>query len=137
MEITRRWAFVASGLVISLMVSCGKARLTNDQVGQALLTWQLNTGVFMCVCGGPCTSTLGPPVTVVGIQDLPQQNAARAELTFNKAVFHQGCPNQKNYTGPGEAMFIHYTDGRWILEKISTSEGFNSLSWEKLNIEVK
>jgi len=41
------------------------------------------------------------------------------------------------YSGPGEATFSHFTDGRWLLTKISTSEGINSFTWDNLNIEVK
>lgn len=71
------------------------------------------------------------------MQELPQENSARAVLVFEKAVINHSCPGERTYSGPGEAVFTHYTDGRWVLDKISTSEGLNSFVWGNLNIEVR
>jgi hypothetical protein len=74
---------------------------------------------------------------VTGVQELPQENSARALLTFQNAPINHSCPGERMYSGPGEATFSHFTDGRWLLTKISTSEGINSFTWDNLNIEVK
>ncbi len=82
----------------------------------------------------------GVGVVVTGVQELPQQNAATAALSFsNLNIRQQGFfgMNNRMYSGPGEASFTHYTDGRWVLVKISTSEGFNSVWWDNLGIQVR
>ena len=86
-------------------------------------------------------------VRVKGIQELPQQNAAIADLSFNAfeyAITFQGqiieaskyrpaepnkpgeIPNMEqmfpgrkaSYSGPGKATLKQYNDGRWILERV-------------------
>jgi hypothetical protein len=74
---------------------------------------------------------------VTGVQELPQENAAKAFLKFQNAPINHSCPGERMYSGPGEATFSHFTDGRWVLTKISTSEGINSFVWDNLNIEAR
>lgn len=144
----RRGLVVTILIVLPLIaVSCGgnevaddkkvtnDKRLTNNRANQALLNWFMNA--FACRCNGPCVSSGGLPYTVTGIQELPQENAARAVLTFKDARINQSCPGARIYSGPGEARFDHYTDGRWVLAKVSTSEGPNSFIWDNVNIEAK
>ena len=44
-------------------------------------------------------------VRVIGVQELPTQNAAIAELDMGSLP-------------PGKARFVHYSDGRWVLEAV-------------------
>lgn len=88
----------------------------------------------------------GGSVTVLGVQELPQENAARADITFNgfqyatdyygqpisaekkvKPVPNDrlptpdelfGQPKVASFSGKGEATLKHYTDGRWVLTAV-------------------
>lgn len=133
----RRRAVAATILIVLplIVASCGGKKLTNDMASKAVFKWSI--GAFVCQCSGPCTGSGGSVVEVTGVQELPQENAARAILTFQKAPINHSCPGERIYSGLGEATFIHYTDGRWVLTKVSTSEGINSATWDNLNIEVK
>jgi hypothetical protein len=74
-------------------------------------------------------------VEVRGIQD--SGNAAQADITFTDFHFtlrQDGVP--RNYSGPGTAIFKHYNDGRWVLTNVSTSQGYKSIRWDNLNVEV-
>ena len=56
---------------------------------------------------------------VIGIQEIPQQNAAKVDLQISHLFFNVGVNWQKlDYSGPAQAMFIHYNDGKWILTDI-------------------
>lgn len=88
----------------------------------------------------------GGSATVLGVQELPQENAARADITFNgfqyatdyygqpisaekkvKPVPNDrlptpdelfGQPKVAGFSGKGEATLKHYTDGRWVLTAV-------------------
>lgn len=91
---------------------------------------------------------LGGSVSVKGIHEVPEQNAAVADLSFNQfeyAATYQGVlveaskyqspkpinpgeipsmegmfPARKaSYSGQGKAYLKKYNDGRWILEEVS------------------
>jgi len=98
-------------------------KLTTQRAQQALSQWS------------------GGGIMVTGVQEIPQQNAASAALSFSSFNVRQqgffGQTSTRAYTGPGEATFTHYTDGRWVLVKVTTSEGFNSVWWDNLNIQVR
>lgn len=88
----------------------------------------------------------GGSVTVTGIQELPAQNEARADLQFNNFQYNaSGFTNEPaaqnettptgnpavdyippsaerhvaSYSGNGSATIKHYTDGRWVLTAVS------------------
>lgn len=71
-------------------------------------------------------------VEVVGVLELPQQNAAQADLVItnmlvarpkNDAVtayaFGQGGGTFL-WSGRGKAIFMHYNDGRWVFNQLIT-----------------
>ena len=88
----------------------------------------------------------GGSATVLGVQELPQENAARADLTFNGFQYATdyyeqpisaekkvkpipndrlpspdelfGQPKVASFTGKGEAILKHYSDGRWVLTAV-------------------
>jgi RNA polymerase subunit RPABC4/transcription elongation factor Spt4 len=105
-----------------LAASGGGGKLTTERAQQAVSQWS----------GG---------VRVMGVQELPQENAATASLSFSSFNIREqglfGMSSTRNYSGPGEATFKHFTDGRWVLVKVSTSEAFNSVWWDNLNIQVR
>jgi hypothetical protein len=79
---------------------------------------------------------------VVGVVEIPAQNLARADIVLSN--FAWNAPQNDAITayamGPGGgrqifngravAVFVHYTNGRWILLRIETPMG----NWENLNI---
>jgi hypothetical protein len=69
---------------------------------------------------------------------LPNENAATVELKFN--TFNYTLSNSPDrgrlYSGRGTAAFVHYNDGRWVLNKVQIGESFDTVSWSP-NIEVK
>lgn len=76
----------------------------------------------------------GGTVEVIGIQELPQENAAKADIKFTKLDYARG---EEIYTGPGSAIFTHYSDGRWVLSRVQTSQAWNSRTWDSLSIEAR
>lgn len=72
--------------------------------------------------------------TVQGVQELPQENAARASVTYSGVVIRHGV-----ISGParqGVAVFTHYNDGRWVLTQLLTDDIVN-FSGINTNIEVQ
>lgn len=104
--------------------SAESGRLTNDMAMRALSRWMPN-----------CNAT------VVGVQEVPQRNEAKANLSFSNCVFSYHGPNiqpgEKNYSGHGEAIFTHYNDGRWVLTEVSAMDGWPPFKWENMSIEAR
>lgn len=97
--------------------STDTGKLTTDKAESTLNRW---------VSGGR--------VAVRGIQE--SGNAAQADLTFTDFAFTLKGGGGGTYTGPGVAVFTHYNDGRWVLTKVATSQGYKSVRWENLSVEV-
>lgn len=79
-------------------------------------------------------------VSVQGIQEIEKENIAKADISFNNFKFKAAGlfgQNERNYSGPGEAIFTHYNDGRWVLTKVSTQQGFDSAWWDNLSVEAR
>jgi len=100
-------------------------KLTTDKAQRALNTW---------VSSGS--------VTVRGIQEVPTENAAVAQLSFSNLGYNLHDPlfggqKSKTYSGPGTAIFTHYNDGRWVLTKITIGQGFDAVWWDNLNINAQ
>lgn len=104
---------------VSSYIDPDAGKLTNEKAQIAIQRW-MSSGT----------------VAVQGIQEVPQENAARVDITFTNFKF-KDTGFQRNYSGPGIAIFAHYNDGRWVLNKISTSQGFNSAWWNNINVEVR
>lgn len=103
---------------IVLVTGCfDNDKLTNDKAQKALDTWTGNSG----------------KIVVLGIQEVPQANAAQANINFDNFQWKSDRP----YSGPGTALFSRFNDGRWMLQRVATSNGLGSVWWNDLNIEVK
>lgn len=59
-------------------------------------------------------------VTVQGVQEIPQQNMAEADVRYTNA--RAGCGGAAGSWSSGVATFKHYIDGRWVLTKITTGD---------------
>lgn len=125
--------FICLFMLSMIFSDCSSsAKLTTSKAQNAIDVWVKGTG------------STGGAVTVAGIQEIPQQNIAKADLIYSDFQFLSrernmfGAPVQveKNYSGPGVATFTHYNDGRWVLTQVSTSQGLKSTMWDKLNIEA-
>lgn len=92
--------------------------LTNDKVQRALNRWIGKMGSF----------------TIKGIQELPQQNAAKVDITADLAWDEQYI-GKKYYKGPGTAILTHYTDGRWALTEVGMT-GDALADW-RVNIPIE
>ena len=57
-------------------------------------------------------------VKVLGVQGLPDQNAATADLSIEGFL---GTP--EFIKGSGKAQFAHYSDGRWVLTEVNWPGG--------------
>lgn len=56
-------------------------------------------------------------VTLSGIQEIPTENSAKADVQFTNFRFN-GSFSEEVHNGPGVAIFSHYNDGRWVLKKV-------------------
>lgn len=61
-------------------------------------------------------------VKVLGVQELPTENAANADLDMRGFVF-RGHAGASFGSMAGKARFSHYNDGRWVLTKIVWENG--------------
>ena len=80
-------------------------------------------------------------VSVQGVQEVPQQNLAVAQVRFTELGYNLRDPivcgsRPKKYSGSGTAMFAHYNDGRWVLNKITIGQGFDAVWWDNLSVEA-
>lgn len=80
--------------------------------------------------------------SVLGVQEVSSENATIAQLSFSNFNYKLRDPmfggqNDKTYSGPGTAVFTHYTDGRWVLTKVTIGQGFDSVWWDNLNVEAR
>jgi hypothetical protein len=120
-------AWIVGAIVVVLLLGYLTATLTSGK----LTTRRAQQAVSQWSGGG---------INVTGVREIPQENAASAVLYFSSFNIRQdglfGQTSTRTYSGPGEATFVHYTDGRWVLVKVVTSEGLNSVWWDNLNIQV-
>jgi hypothetical protein len=107
----------SSGSGSSSTSSTNAGKLTTEKAESTLNRW---------VSGGQ--------VTVRGIQE--SGNAAQADLTFTDFAFTLKGGGGGTYSGAGTAIFTHYNDGRWVLTKVATNQGYKSVRWENLSVEV-
>lgn len=111
---------------LASFASAADDKLTNRRAQEAL--WQYLKGH-------------ADKVDVIGVLEVPQQNAAIADITITKWLlarpkndavtayaFGKGGGTFE-WSGQAKAIFIKYNDGRWILKKIETSIGvFDNLN---------
>lgn len=129
--------YLATALVLSLLFvlsACG-SNLTTYKARIAVLTWSKQVEA-----SGPGTGTAqlsseevsnnSGPIVIKGIQELPQENAAKADLEFNNFKF---SGSSRPYSGIGVATFSHYSDGTWVLKKVSIS----GKEWDNLDIKAE
>jgi hypothetical protein len=115
------WPF----LMLFGLAGCGSlssSHLTEAKAQSAVQTWIART-------------KNGGSVAVLGLQDLPQQNSAKADLSFTNLQYRDQALGPQTFSGKGSALFTHYTDGRWVLTQVATDNGFNSLI-QATNIEA-
>lgn len=126
----KRISLIGIGLVmlIATMSTPSLAGTLTNARAQHVLSAFLNTG----------------KVQVNGVREIPQQNAATADLTLTNFVYllpkndaitaYAMGPGggQRTYSGKASATFIRYTDGRWVLNRIDAPFG----SYPDLNMDV-
>jgi hypothetical protein len=120
MKSLRHLAYIAA-IVLSVAACTDSGKLTKDKAEATLNRWISSNG----------------SVTVTGIQEVSQENVAKADLNFSNYKFttqnkNSAYPYKHNYSGPGVAIFTHYNDGRWVLTRVSTLEGMASTGWLQL-----
>lgn len=95
--------------------------LTNEVVRRTLQRWDSQAGI-----------------EVVGVQELPQQNAAVAQMNITNLYYRaDGGANRREYSGPAEAQFTHYNDGRWVLTRVTIGRGLDSVRFNNLSVEAR
>lgn len=109
--------------------------LTKEKAQNTLNKWKTDKGT----------------VEVIGIQEMPQQNAAVANLQvdinykYKEKWPYARLPSDPEYTdkvyqyrGNGIATFIHFNDGKWILKEVQTGQAFvNDFRWREINLTVE
>ncbi|HAG80606.1 MAG TPA: hypothetical protein DCL61_05415 [Cyanobacteria bacterium UBA12227] len=110
--------------LVTLLTAClDDGKLTNDKAQKAIDAFQ----------GSDSGS-----IVVIGVQEIPQENLAKASINFNNFQWQSSRSNSlEEYSGHGVATFSHYNDGRWVLTKIETSNGLDSIWWDNLSIEAE
>lgn len=104
--------------------SSGAGRITTEKAQQALNQWISRAGS-------------GQVTIVGGVREVPAENAATAELKFTKFVYVSSRTKQTlEYSGSGNATFMHYTDGRWVLSKVLAGDVWTNTTWSP-NIDIR
>jgi hypothetical protein len=72
-----------------------------------------------------------------GIREITSENTGVAELDIRDFIYtRKGDTREFIYSGKGKAVFAHYTDGRWVLNKVVIGDMFDNVTWSP-NIEVQ
>jgi hypothetical protein len=104
--------------------SSDDSRITTEKAQQALNQW-------ITAAGSGQVSIVG------GVRELPSENAATADLTFSNFTYvHSQTSQTRHYSGAGKAVFMHYTDGRWVLNKVTIGDVWANTTWTP-NSEVR
>lgn len=104
--------------------SSSSGRITTEKAQQVLNQWIARAGS-------------GQVTIVGGVRELPTDNAATAELKFTNFVYQSSQTKEtRNYSGAGNATFVHYTDGRWVLNKVMAGDVWANTTWSP-NAEVR
>lgn len=104
--------------------SSNSGRITTEKAQQVLNQWIGRAGS-------------GQVTIVGGVREVPAENAATAELKFTNFVYQSSQTKEtRNYSGPGNATFVHYTDGRWVLNKVLAGDVWANTTWSP-NIEIR
>lgn len=75
---------------------------------------------------------------VQGVQEIPQQNMAQADVTFIDTVAgSRNCFGMRYRWNNGVAIFKRYTDGRWVMTHLQTGEIMCGGTWTFNNLEVR
>ena len=72
-------------------------------------------------------------VKVLGVQELPTLNSATADLEMGN-FFSRDTGRLSVNAIRGQATFVHYTDGRWVLNRVTWDGGASA---DRLNIAVR
>lgn len=116
----------AIGLLCASAVGASSGTLTDDGARAAINQWLAGEG----------------QVQIIGVQEVPAESGARADIVLSGFVWNapkndavtayvMGPGGGKRvYNGAATAIFIHYTDGRWLLSRVDTPMG----SFQNLNI---
>jgi hypothetical protein len=107
------------GVLTACLAACtGGSKLTSAQADKALKAFCGNNG----------------NIKVIGIQELPENNAAVVNVQINGCV--KTINNQKQALNePGIAGFTHYNDGRWVMTEfvIRANQGLLRVNFNNVN----
>lgn len=74
--------------------------------------------------------------TVQGIQEIPQENSAKADIKFASFKYKdQMMGYSMDYSELGTAIFSKYNDDRWVLTRVEVP-GYRGNHWD-VNIPVE
>jgi hypothetical protein len=110
--------------MFSLLITfaCAEKRLTTSRAQATLNKWM---------------ASRAGKVEVLGVQEFPQQNNAKADLKFASLPVKDAIWGRADsYSGSGTAIFTHYTDGRWVLTEIDIPYQISTW-WKDINMEVQ
>lgn len=124
------YLFAASLIVVAFFGCSDDGKLTNKKAQQLVTQWLVSIGDGAAIA------------TVNGVLEIPQENSAKADINLSNFAWHSPKNDAvtayvfgpggaaHNYSGQATAIFIHYNDGRWVLNRIVTPMG----AWNDLNI---
>ena len=129
-------SLAASFVLITLLVACASqpsqttitasdtGKITTEKAQKALNQWITSAGS-------------GQVSIVGGVRELPTENAANADLKLTELTYVSSQTKQtRHYSGAGTATFMHYTDGRWVLSKVTVGDVWANTSWTP-NIDIR
>ena len=129
-------SLAASLVLITLLLAC--APQPSQTTITASDTGKITTEKAQAALNQWVTSAGSGQVSIVGgVRELPTENAATAELKLTELTYVSSQTKQtRHYSGAGTATFMHYTDGRWVLSKVTVGDVWANTSWTP-NIEVR
>ena len=130
-------SLAASFVLISLLLACAPqpsqpinasssdiGKITTEKAQRALNQWVTSAGS-------------GQVSIVGGVRELPTENAANADLKLTELTYVSSQTKQtRHYSGAGTATFMHYTDCRWVLSKVTVGDVWANTSWTP-NIDIR
>jgi hypothetical protein len=129
----------ANLILIACLIACtSQSSPRSTDIGNSSDSGQITTEKAQQALNQWVTSAGGGQVSIVGgVRELPTENAATADLTLTGLTWQSSQTKQtRHYSGAGKAMFVHYTDGRWVLSKVTVGDVWANTSWTP-NIEIR
>ncbi|HCR52114.1 TPA: hypothetical protein DIV48_00515 [Candidatus Kaiserbacteria bacterium] len=129
----------ASSIILSIVCAISLSFSNPVLAGDKLTSQKVHNAVWQFLEGS------AGGLQVIGVLEVPQQNVAKADLVIQNwllatpkndpvTAYALGPGGQTfKWSGRAVAVFVHYNDGRWVLNRVAFERG----TFDNLNIVAR